>query len=269
MASKKRMGRAGAAHEFIRLMETGFQRHKKHEIFRDFCQLAAISLSNAVDLGQYEAREAQYMATIQRYTKDEAALFSQLLCCVVEALQAGFSDVLGDLFMRLELGNHWRGQFFSPYEIARLMSDVTMPDVGEGIKKKGYITVGDHAVGAGAMLISAAHALHDAGHNYQQVMHATGVDVDMTAVHMAYIQLSLLHMPGVVVHGNSLTAEEYSRWYTPAHILGGWGRRLRRDQEQGAELTLPDKPENVETRAPEPVRHAIAGEQLALFDWAI
>jgi hypothetical protein len=41
------------------------------------------------------------------------------------------------------------------------------------------------------------------------------------AVHMAYIQLSLLHVPAVVVHGNTLSLEEWGYWYTPAHILDG------------------------------------------------
>ena len=32
---------------------------------------------------------------------------------------------------------------------------------------------------------------------------------------MAYIQLSLYGIPAVVIHGNTLTMETWSHWYTP------------------------------------------------------
>jgi hypothetical protein len=46
---------------FVKLIEANARRHRKHEVFRDFCEMAAISLSNAVDLAQAEKREARYM----------------------------------------------------------------------------------------------------------------------------------------------------------------------------------------------------------------
>jgi hypothetical protein len=39
---------------------------------------------------------------------------------------------------------------------------------------------------------------------------------------MTYLQLALYGVPAVVIHGNSITCEEFSRWYTPVYILGGW-----------------------------------------------
>jgi hypothetical protein len=44
---------------------------------------------------------------------------------------------------------------------------------------------------------------------------------------MAYVQLSLLNIPAIVVHGNALSVEAWGTWFTPAHILGGWGAKLR------------------------------------------
>ena len=48
---------------------------------------------------------------------------------------------------------------------------------------------------------------------------------------MTYVQLSLLHVPATVVHGNALSMEVWGTWYTPAHILGGWTFKLRRRLE--------------------------------------
>lgn len=45
---------------------------------------------------------------------------------------------------------------------------------------------------------------------------------------MAYIQCALFHIPAIIVHGNSLTVEEWDHWATPAHVLGFWDHRLRK-----------------------------------------
>lgn len=53
----------------------------------------------------------------------------------------------------------------------------------------------------------------------------TAVDVDLKCVHMAYLQFSLYGIPAVVIHGNTLSVEEWSRWYTPIYIVNGWTRK--------------------------------------------
>lgn len=52
-------------------------------------------------------------------------------------------------------------------------------------------------------------------------------DLSGTALHMAYIQLALLGLPAVIIHGNTLTQERFDQWPTPAHILNVWTQRLR------------------------------------------
>lgn len=72
----------------------------------------------------------------------------------------------------------------------------------------------------------------------------TWVDVDQTAAYMAYIQLTLLHIPATVVVGNSLTLEVRETYYTPAHILGFWGSKLKRGrvEQDAASLMIEPKP---------------------------
>ena len=216
--------------EFVSLFKDNCHRHRPHSVFSDFCELAALAMSNAVDLRQYAPREERYLQIAKGYDADEMARFPKMLGCVTEALEARMHDSLGQLFMSLEMGNHWKGQFFTPYEVAGLMARMTLHDAKEQIEQRGHITVMEPAAGAGAMVIAIADAMREQGLNYQQCMHVTAVDVDPTAAHMCYVQLALLHVPAVVVVGNSLTLEERSHWYTPAHILDGWGRRLRERQ---------------------------------------
>ena len=61
---------------------------------------------------------------------------------------------------------------------------------------------------------------------------------------MAYVQLSLAHVPAIIVHGNSLSMQEWGHWFTPAHIVGGWDRRLRAHRQHSAPPALvPEMPE--------------------------
>lgn len=212
-------------------------RHGLWQVFRDFVAMSAISLSNAVDKRFYEEREAEYMKIVGRYRPEEANEIAKALALVVVGLEAGMCDFLGSLYMSLELGDAWKGQYFTPYELSLLMAKMTMgtEEAQAEIDRRGFISVNDPCVGGGAMIIAAAHALHDQKINYQQHMHAIAVDIDIVAVHMSYIQLSLLHIPAVIYHGNALSCEIWSEWKTPAHVLGFWDAKLRRaDTEYAA-----------------------------------
>jgi hypothetical protein len=125
------------------------------------------------------------------------------------------------------MGNDRTGQFFTPYHLSRMMAMMTVGVDHEAIRRDGFIRACEPAVGAGGMVIAVAESMQEAGLNYQETLHFTCVDIDPVCVHMAYLQLSLLHIPALVVHGNSLSMEVWGMWYTPAHILGGWKWKLR------------------------------------------
>ena len=78
------------------------------------------------------------------------------------------------------------------------------------------------ACGAGAMVIAMTQALAAQGIEYQTKVHVTADDISAIAVHMSYVQLSLLGVPAVVNRRNSLTLEHFDTWPTPAHVLDGW-----------------------------------------------
>ncbi len=257
------------------LLRANSHRHRLHQVFSDFCELSALAISNSVDRHQYEIREARYMTIIGRYSKDEAQRFAEMLACCTMALELELHDFLGKLFMSLELGSSFAGQFFTPYSVSKLMASMTLHDVTpERIEQLGgFITASEPACGAGAMVIAMAETLSENKVNYQRCLHITAVDVDATAAHMAYLQFSLLHIPAIVIHGNSLSLETFGHWLTPAHILGGWDHRLRR--RSATDRPAATEPEAIiHAPAPSPiiermaeVRSSIvtAREQMALF----
>jgi hypothetical protein len=216
--------------ELAKLLRAIAHRHGIWQVFKDFVALCALSISNSMDLVNFDEREAEYMRIIRPYEKNELYEFRRGLDCITDGLETGHQDFLGSLFMGMELGDSWKGQFFTPYEVCLMMAKMTIGDNARiEIEKKGFISCADPCVGAGSMVIAAAHAMLDDGLNYQQHLHAVATDIDIVAVHMAYIQFSLFHIPAVVYHGNSLSGQVHSVWKTPSHILGFWDSKLRRE----------------------------------------
>src|SRR5262249_46296940 len=160
------------------------------------------------DLLQREKREARYLEIVKRYQPDELAKFPKMLAELTLALEEEPCDILGRTFHDLELHNKWSGQYFSPYSLCRMMAKMTLSDedgVRAKIAERGFVTAQEPACGSGAMVIALAHEMREMGINYQQHLHVTAVDVDPKCVHMAYVQFALLHIPAVIIHGNTLS----------------------------------------------------------------
>lgn len=168
-------------------------------------------------------------------------------------LEAHPGDILGAVFGAMELHNASRGQFFTPMHVCQLMAGLQMADGHhqQAIDSKGYITVMEPACGSGAMVIAMALTMQEQGYSYQRQLHVTATDIDARAAHMAYVQFSLLHIPAVVVVGNSLTVEAREVWHTPAHILGGWHHRLAKDQDEQEQSSGSVRPESKPHPEPE------------------
>jgi type I restriction-modification system DNA methylase subunit len=242
------------------LVEQVARYHSKWEVFSDFLEMAACAVSNSVDRAQYDLREACYMRIVKKYDKEEMNLICQMLGELTLKLEEGHDDVLGNAFHALELHNKWHGQFFTPYCVSKMMAQMSLaPADGfkAQIEKRGYVTVCEPCVGAGAMLIAFAEAALEEGINPQRQIHMTGIDIDLKCVHMAYLQLSLLGIPAVLVHGNSLGVEQWSTWYTPAHVLGGWSWRLEKDRP-----AVPE-PKPTPVVKPQEVRQVALWEEVA------
>ncbi|MCI4659619.1 N-6 DNA methylase [Cryobacterium zhongshanensis] len=204
-----------------------YGRRRISQVFADFCELSALAIRNSVDHDGWDEREAQYLRVISGYTPEEADRFAHLLAKLSLEFEDDFSDVLGKLYMSLDLGSDHLGQFFTPYEVSSMMAQMTIGNYTEKLEGQEFITVNEPTCGSGGMIVALAAALRGAGVNYQQSMHVVAQDIEATSVHMAYVQLSLLNVPAIVIHGNTLTLEQLDAWPTPAHILGGWDARLR------------------------------------------
>lgn len=188
------------------------ERHQRWQVWADFIVASAISLAapfDPPDTDKHKAREKEFAEIMARYTETERRVFSELMQIMLQALEdEPEQDFLGEMFMMLELSNHWKGQFFTPYDVCRCMAEITMQDVAARIESKGWVGICDPACGAGALLVAARNYLqaHPCGHllGHQQTLFVAQ-DIDRVAALMCFLQISLLGCAGYVIVGNTLT----------------------------------------------------------------
>lgn len=229
------VNRSPAWGEFVRSFNRIAAHRHRYEVFRDFVTMAAISMHNAIR--KNPSLEDEYLRIVKCYERDQVTEFCKLLAKLVMLLDVEPQDVLGPLYMELELGNTQAGQFFTPHEISELIARMIY---GEELKtlRKPFITLSEPACGAGGMVLAFVKVMLSHGHDPAKRLWVQCQDVDRTAALMCYLQLSLWNVPGVVIVGNTLAMEAREVFYTPAHYLGLWEYRLRRRDDEEAAMAL-------------------------------
>lgn len=193
--------------------------HHRHKVWDDFVTCFAIAIHNAVT--KDEELENKYLQIINQYEEKDRYQFTKMAGLLTEAFeQNGFGDLLGEIYMALEIGSKNLGQFFTPYSLSKLCAQLTLDK--KLIESKRYITASEPACGSGGMIVALADAMYSEGYNPQQQLVANCVDVDQTAAMMCYIQLSLYGIPARVTIGNTLTMKFSRTMLTPMYYLGRW-----------------------------------------------
>ena len=192
-----------------------------YELWCDFLEMSSVALANSVSKVGYKEREKRYMDIVKKYNKDELDIFCKILGKVTLALSDDFCDLLGDLYMEMELYNTEKGQFFTPYNLSQLCSSIVFDKerIDRDISKRGYTTMHEPSVGGGGMCVGLIEKMLEEGYNPQEQLYIECGDLDIKAVHMTYITLSLYGIPAKVYHMNTLTLEKFSEWHTPAYVM--------------------------------------------------
>lgn len=223
----------------INLLNTLEGRYSRWELWQDFIIMSAISISNLVDVAHRNKREEMYLSIAKKYSEKELAVFPEMLAEVVNGIDVNpDQDFLGELFMALDLGNEWKGQFFTPYDVCRCMAAMSYgDDLKAKIERQGWVSVNDPACGAGALLIAFANECRRSGNdvNFQTSVLFVAQDIDFLAGCMCYIQLSLMGCPGYVVVDDTIVRPSTSYddrglipvdrgnvWYTPFYFRSEW-----------------------------------------------
>lgn len=206
------------------------------EVWKDFVVMCSCSFSNVFDKTHFDEREKLYMDTLKKYDKEEQAAFPKLLADTTMALEENpDQDFLGTIYTELGLVNKQHKQIFTPYDVSRLMAEITAANVMQDIKENGYFTLNDDCCGAGSTLIAGVNTikriLEKQGLNFQNHVLVAAQDIDLTVGLMCYIQLSLLGVAAYIKIDDAIskpmtandTLENY--WFTPMYFSEVWNTR--------------------------------------------
>lgn len=213
--------------EFIKGLEKLDRSRSIGETFRDMMEMAYCAHAKlmAPTDERAEELEARYMGLVDRFqNKDTVRAFPDLIGLAWDTVAAGGIDFLGQVSSEISVLDTRNGQFFTPYEVSRLIAEMTLFDMNRVIEEKGYIRVSEPACGAGGMVLAAADMLERMGYNYALTMLVEAVDVSPLAYYMTYLQLTWRGVTAHVVRGNTLSMEVFesawtitTRWFKSVH----------------------------------------------------
>jgi type I restriction-modification system DNA methylase subunit len=233
---------------FITLFNRIANHKHRYDLFRDFVIMSAISIHNA--FVKSEELELEYLQIAKEYKEADLKGISELLAMLIELLEVEPTDVLGGLYMELELGNERNGQFFTPDCVSLFCAQVTFQGAIDGLDNKQFITLSEPASGAGGMILAFVKTMIEQKHSPHEKLFVQAIDICRLTSLMCYLQLSLWNVPAEVIVGNALSMEIRETYYTPAYYMFGWDMKLRvhsfMQRMRKLESELPTEPAKIE-----------------------
>ena len=142
-----------------------------------------------------------FKSTLDRHTFEQGQELGRLFNLYMLAVEElPFRDILGTLFMRLDVNSVRAGQFMTPWPVAEMMARMQFDrDSFQAIiRERGTVSVCDPAVGSGVMLLAFAKVVHEAfGHWGTDRLRLHGTDIDARCVSMCRIQLRMNGLDGL------------------------------------------------------------------------
>ena len=190
---------------------TVFPHMHSYDLYRKWLEATWAFLNAALD-------DHAFRECLDQYTYEQGAEFRRLLDLYTDAVEkTPFRDILGELFMRLDVNSVRAGQFMSPFPIAEMMArmEFSRESFEALVAEKGEVSVCDPAVGSGVMLLAFSKVVHaELGRPALRYLKLYGTDIDERCVLMTRIQLRMNgldtfgRMAGLlrgIFHGNTLT----------------------------------------------------------------
>ena len=256
--------------QFIKAFDRLAHHRERHDVLGDFLDLAvcAIRKKTLPPGPAADAMENQYMAVVKRNTPEDVRAMPELLGIATLAVQEGGCDFLGQIVVELELSNEHMGQFFTPYDVSRMMAEMILTDAGEVMKERGFITLMEPASGAGGMIIAAADVIEKQGFDVGRQLYVDATDISPMCFKMTYLQASLRGIPATIRRGNSLSLEIFDQAVTPAFLPFYLTHRAAFDAWRNEAPAMPIQPVIMpQAKPPRPAgKPGTVPAQLNLFD---
>ena len=164
-----------------------------YDLFRQWLEAVWALLNLPLDAQAFKT-------TLDAFTYEQGRELGRLFGLYVETVELlPFRDVLGSLFMKLDINSVRNGEFFTPFCIAEMMAVMTFDrqEFLNLVKERGEVSVCDPAVGSGVMLLAFGKVVHDAlGRDGTNRLRLYVMDIDSRCVNMCRIQLRINGLDG-------------------------------------------------------------------------
>ena len=178
------------------------------QVFNDCVEMFALSIQNIFTLGKkHIENEEEYKRISSQYSTNEIQTIVRIFAKITNmAEEKPFRDLLGDLYMQLNMGSDALGQFFTPYSVSQFMAQCSMSidEIRSKIEQDGYVKISEPAVGGGANIIAFCEYMLKNDINYQNRCVIVCQDLSRLTAMMCYVVLSLLGCSAVIKVGDTL-----------------------------------------------------------------
>lgn len=181
------------------------------ESFSEFCLISRLSFQQVL---RFDREREEKIIQMQGASKNPKG-YAEALSVLANALQHKTGDFLGAWAEHSGVLYGKRGQFFTPYHVSQLMAKII---IGKPQKRGRPLSINEPACGAGSMVIAAFETLRELGYGPRD-FYVIAQDIDALCVNMAYIQCTLLGIPAIVRHGDTLLNQIYCEYPTLPFVM--------------------------------------------------
>ena len=236
------MTKTDSKKEFLKALSEVDERERRLcESFDSFLECTFFAFVQATRTlqsgGPSQYIEENYLSAVKRVKNPKA--LPKLLGILTDALDSqGPHDFLGEIYMSEEMGNPNAGQFFTPYPVSQALASITLK--GKTPASSRRLILNDPACGSGSTLLASFEVLKGLGFKQNQV-YFVAQDLDVRCVRMTYLHFTLLDIPGVVEHVNTLTLQSWGSWETIGYARYPYPRPVFTNTEKPPKRPKPPK----------------------------
>lgn len=199
---------------FVKEIEAAAGSRRKGDALFDAVRMMALSIQAAVSLDPTEV-EKEWKRLRESFTDEEYGHIVAAFGLLADALEEDRTEFLGHVMESVfNATNTHNGQFLTPTHLSSLMGKCLAADPDGGV-----VRLNDPCCGCGVLVIQGAEVFLKKGWRQADILIDVG-DVDIHALDMAYVQLSLLGYAAVVRHQNALSREYLDA--RPIRYTPGW-----------------------------------------------
>lgn len=191
----------------------------EREVFLDAVEQTVLKTAIYFDGSRQNERAERFNEITRKYDETDRKAFLEIsknIMTMLSGMIDNFGDHLGELYMEICGNRKEAGQFFTPFSVSKLISEITVDD---SFLDREMVTINEPACGAGGMILAVLEKMTQAGFNYSERALFVANDIDRNCVNMCYLQLSYAGAAAVVKHQDTITQKTYDAFITPAFAL--------------------------------------------------